>query len=142
MPITLLQNNQAFWLSKLIKVAATAKGQWPIILFLWYQRETNSVWNINMVNLIKFCYSIKGFIKWLKKICFFDWSKPYIALFDQTLWSPCNLAREVDNYCIITVKYQNIDWENPYDVRFKSNVLIGWCIFINQSLVYYRVQVI
>jgi hypothetical protein len=70
MPITLLQNNQAFWLSKLIKVAATAKGQWPIILFLWYQRETNSVWNINMVNLIKFCYSIKGFIKWLKKSAF------------------------------------------------------------------------
>jgi len=58
-----------------------------------------------------------------KTICFLDWSKPYIALFDQTLWSPCNLVWEVDNKCIIAVKYPNIDQGNPDDVQFKSNVL-------------------
>ena len=68
-----------------------------------------------------------------KTICFLDWSKPYITLFDQTLWSLHNLAWEVDNKCIIAVKYPNIDQGNPDDVYFKSNVLIGRCIFVHIS---------
>ena len=30
-----------------------------------------------------------------------------------------------DRQCIIAVKYPNIDWENPDDVRFTSNVLFA-----------------
>jgi hypothetical protein len=33
----------------------------------------------------------------------------------------------------LAVKYLNIDLGNPDDVRFKSNVLIGQYIFMNQS---------
>jgi hypothetical protein len=44
-----------------------------------------------------------------------------------------NLAREVDKKYTIAVKYPNIDRGNPDGVRFKSNVLIGRCIFMNHS---------
>ena len=47
-----------------------------------------------------------------KEICFLDWSKPYITLFNQHY---DHRAREVENYSIIAVKYPNIDQGNPDD---------------------------
>jgi hypothetical protein len=117
--IKLLNNNTTIC-AFCISIYNKLKQQW--FIYLWYAKYL--IGHVVLLNYIK--------------ISFLDWSKPYIARFDQTLWSSRNLARKVDNWCTIAVKYPNIDRGKLSDIRIKSNILIGQCIFMNQSQLWPR----
>ena len=65
-----------------------------------------------------------------KKFCFLDWSKPYIALFLSNIMITAQYCTRVRQLVYHSCQVPTNKSRNPDDFRFKSNDLIGQCIFL------------